>query len=298
MTTIRLHPHPQPLLLPVSALKPTARKPQVLLSPPPSPPPLTDSGLLFREKLSYLSSLNVDPHKALRENPDFRSCPLSALHSVEDCLSSFGLPRSSLGRILDMYPQLLTAEPYADLYPVFDFLLNEVRIPFHDIKKSITRCPRILICSVPDQLRPTHSFLRSFGFVGPHAIACQTTVLLVSSVKFTLLPKIEYLQSLGFEYRDVVNMVIRSPGLLTFSIENNYKPKVDYFLGEMKGDLAELKRFPQFFSFSLEGKIKPRHRQLVRHGFRLSLPEMLRVSDGEFNERLIEMQLKMVDNGR
>lgn len=84
-----------------------------------------------------------------------------------------------------------------------------------------------MICSVADQLRPTHLFLQRFSFHRPDAITCQTTVLLVSNVKFTLLPKIEYLQSPGLEYRDVVNMVIRSPGLLTFSIEKNYKPKVD-----------------------------------------------------------------------
>ncbi|KAK4779929.1 hypothetical protein SAY87_016035 [Trapa incisa] len=286
MAASRLHLHPQSFLVHGSTLRAAARKD--LAVPPP------DSGLLFREKLLYLSSLNVDPQKALRENPDFRSYPLSVLHSVEDCLSSFGLPRSSLGRILDMYPQLLTSDPYSDLYPVFDFLLNEVRLPFHDIQKSIVRCPRLLICSVPDQLRPTLSFLRSFGFDGPHAITCQTTVLLVSNVKLTLLPKIEYLQGLGFQYRDVVNMCIRSPGLLTFSIEKNYKPKVDYFLGEMKGDLEELKRFPQYFSFSLEGKIKPRHMQLVEHGLQLSLPEMLKISDGAFALKLMEMQLKMV----
>lgn len=91
-------------------------------------------------------------------------------------------------------------------------------------------------------------------------------------------------------------MVVRSPGLLTSSIEKNFRPKVEYFLDEMKGDLAELKRFPQFFSFSLEGKIKPRHRVLVEHGFSLTLPEMLKVSDGEFNSRLIEMQLRRIDD--
>lgn len=90
-------------------------------------------------------------------------------------------------------------------------------------------------------------------------------------------------------------MVLRSPGLLTFSIRNNYTPKVKYFLEEMKGDLVELKRFPQYFSFSLEGKIKPRHRLLVEHGFSLPLSEMLKVSDGEFNARLIEMRLRSVE---
>lgn len=109
------------------------------------------------------------------------------------------------------------------------------------------------------------------------------------------MPKLDYLMGLGFEYEEVVNMVLRSPGLLTFSIENNYKPKVDYFLKEMKGDLGDLKRFPQYFSYSLEGKIVPRHRLLVDHGLCVPIWEMLKVSDGEFNARLIEARLKLGD---
>ena len=107
------------------------------------------------------------------------------------------------------------------------------------------------------------------------------------------MPKLDYLMSLGLRYEEVVNMVLRSPGLLTFSIENNYRPKVVYFLNEMNGDIRELKRFPQYFSFSLEGKIKPRHCLLAEHGFWLPLKEMLKVSDGEFNARLIEMRLRL-----
>lgn len=66
------------------------------------------------------------------------------------------------------------------------------------------------------------------------------------------MPKLNYFMSLGFEYEEMIYMVLRSPGLLTYSVANNLKPKVDYFLNEMNGDLAELKRFPQYFSFSLE----------------------------------------------
>lgn len=207
-----------------------------------------------------------------------------------------GIERSAIGRILDMHPQLLTSDPYIDLYPIFDFLLNDVVIPFNDIRKSIIRCPRILVCSVEDQLKPTFEFLKEFGFVGPNRITSQTTVLLVSSVELTLKPKVDYMLTLGFKRNDVVNMVLRSPGLLTFSIDKNFRPKVEYFLKEMNGNLGELKKFPQYFSFSLEGKIKPRHRLLVEHGFSLSLSEMLKVSDGEFNARLIEMQLRLLDD--
>ncbi|KAJ7943453.1 Transcription termination factor like [Quillaja saponaria] len=236
--------------------------------------PTSDPGLLFREKILYIENLKINARKALQQNPNLRSTPLSSLKSVEDCLCSMGIERSALGRILDMHPQLLTCDPHYDIYPIFDFLLNEVEIPFPDIRRSVIRCPRLLVCSVNGQLRPTLCFLRNLGFV---SINFQKALLLVSSVEGTLLPKIKYLQSLGLSYEEVVNMVLRSPGLLTFSIRNNFMPKVEYFVKEMRGDIFQLKRFPQYFSFSLEGRIKPRHRLLVEHGFSLPLSEMLKV---------------------
>lgn len=91
-------------------------------------------------------------------------------------------------------------------------------------------------------------------------------------------------------------MVLRLPGLLTYSVENNFKPKVEYFVTEMNGDLNELKRFPQFFAFSLEGRIKRRHRLLVEHGVSsMPLRDMLIVSDGEFEVQLFDLQLRLVD---
>ncbi|KAK2969023.1 hypothetical protein RJ640_007888 [Escallonia rubra] len=279
-------------------LKPNCLKPLQLITTTTTatpPQPTSDSGLRFRQKLLYLQTLKINPTKALQQNPHFRCTPLASLKSVERCLSSMGIERAAFGRIFDMHPQLLTCDPYTDLYPIFDFLLNDVSIPFPQVRKSIIRCPRLLICSVDEQLRPTLRFLRELGFVGFNKITCQTTLLLVSSVEGTLLPKLEFLMDLGFEYDEVAKMVLRSPGLLTFSIENNYKPKVEYFLEEMNGDLAELKRFPQYFSYSLENKIKDRHRRLAERGFWLPLSEMLKVSDGEFNAQLIEMQLRSID---
>jgi len=197
-----------------------------------------------------------------------------------------------MGRILDMLPELLTCEPHSDIYPLLDFLLNEVEIPYHDVQKSILRCPRLLVSSVENRLRPALCFLRELGFVGPHSLTCQTTLLLVSSVEDTLLPKVEFLMGLGFTRVEVSNMVVRSPGLLTYSVDKNLAPKFEFFLKEMKGDVAELKRFPQYFSFSLEGRIKPRQAMLVRLGLSLPLQEMLQVSDGGFDSRLLELRLK------
>ncbi|KAK4841994.1 hypothetical protein QYF36_013984 [Acer negundo] len=281
-------PLPPPPSISSSTLKP--------LQPPPSHLPTTsDSGRLFRQKLLHLQDLNVNPHKVLHVNPEFRSTPLSSLFSLESFFLTLGFSRPAIGRVLDMHPKLLTADIDAEIQPIIDFLLHEVRIPFPDITKSINRCPRLLVTDVTHQLRPTFEFLRELGFVGNHRISCQTTLLLVSSVELTLKPKIEYLKSLGFSDKEVEIMVIRSPGLLTFSVDNNLVPKVEFFMEEMKGDLEEFKRFPQYFSFSLEKKIKPRYRALVKHGFKLPLSKMLKVSDGEFNDMLMEMRLQLAE---
>ncbi|KAJ6891698.1 LOW QUALITY PROTEIN: hypothetical protein NC651_025023 [Populus alba x Populus x berolinensis] len=235
-----------------------------------------DTGLLFRQKLTYLANLKINTQKALTLNPNIRSTPLSTLLSIENCLSSMGFHRSSIGRILDMHPCLLTSDPHLHLHPTFDFLLNEVEIPFLDISRSINRCPRLLVSSVSNQLRPALVFLKELGFVGPRKLNYQTTLLLVYNVERSLMGKIEFLMGLGFEFVEVKNMVVRAPGILTLSVERNMKPKFEYFVREMKGDPGELKKFPQFFSFSLERKIKPRHRMLVEYGLKMPLSSMLK----------------------
>ncbi|KAM3203269.1 hypothetical protein P3L10_030895 [Capsicum annuum] len=239
----------------------------------------TNCALKFGEKLLYLEQLKLNPTKTFQENPNLRSTNLETIKYVKICLFYMVIERLVFGRMLDMHPKLLTFDPYTDIYLIFDLLLNEVAIPFNDIRKYIIRCPRILV------------------FLGHNRITCQNTVLLVSSVEHTFCPKIDYLVSLGIARENVVNMILRLPGLLTFSIEKNFNPKVECLLKEMDRDIGELKKFPQYFSFSLERKIKPRHRFLVEHGFTMSLSEMLKVSDRKFNARLIEMRLlRLVEN--
>lgn len=106
----------------------------------------------------------------------------------------------------------------------------------------------------------------------------------MSSVENTLIPKLRYLESIGLSRDDAVGMVLRCPALFTFSIEKNFKPKLEFFREEMHGRLEELKEFPQYFAFSLEKRIKPRHAEVLRSGIRLPLPAMLKSTDQEFIE--------------
>nr|GMD89533.1 CBL-interacting serine/threonine-protein kinase 23 [Ipomoea batatas] len=177
----------------------------------------------------------------------------------------------------------------SDLIPVFTFLSSDLKVPDHDFRKVINKCPRLLISSVPDQLKPALFYLQRLGFRDLYSLAYQDPILLVSSVENTLIPKLNYLVSLGFSRTDAVGMVLRCPGLFTFSIDNNFKPKFHYFATEMEGKLEELKEFPQYFTFSLENRIKPRHMEAVRRGVYVPLPFLLKTSDEEFWE-LIKLQ--------
>lgn len=104
------------------------------------------------------------------------------------------------------------------------------------------------------------------------------------------MPKLDYFVGLGFSKADAVAMVLRCPALFTFSVENNFRPKLDYFTEEMEGELEELKEFPQYFTFSLENRIKPRHVEVVRCGVDIPLPLMLKATDEEFRELLMIRQ--------
>ncbi|URE13969.1 transcription termination [Musa troglodytarum] len=165
-----------------------------------------DAGLRFREKLLYLE------HDLGRLSPLL--CPRAP----------------DVARVFTRYPSLLTCDPSAHLLPFFRFLLGPVAIPLPDLRKTVGRFSGLLASS----LRPAFHVLRR-----------RTTLLLVSTVEDTLLPKLDYVRGLGFSHEETPSMVLRSAGLLTFSIENNFRPKIEFLNHDMGRDLAELRYFLQ-----------------------------------------------------
>ncbi|KAL5577315.1 hypothetical protein UlMin_019014 [Ulmus minor] len=168
-----------------------------------------------------------------------------------------------------MRPKILTSSVNSDLNPVFNFLSQELKVPESKFRKIINNCPRLLASSAKDQLKPALFYLQRLGFKDLEALAYHDAVLLVSN---------------GFSKEEAVGMVLGCPALFTFSVENNYKPKFEYFAGEMGRKLEELKEFPQHFAFSLDKRIKPRHMEVVERGIGMDLPQMLKSTDEEFAE--------------
>ncbi|XP_057949780.1 transcription termination factor MTEF1, chloroplastic [Malania oleifera] len=279
-SSLRMSSQQQPNI-PLSA-KPKTKTP--LQDHPLYPQAHTHLSLQFKEKVLCLEVLGVDSGRALSQNPALQTASLNSINSIISFLHSKGIHQKDLGKILGMCPKILTSNIRTDLNPVFKFLSEDLSVPQHSFRRVINKCPRLLASSVRDQLKPALFYLQRLGFQDLGALAYQDSILLVSNVEKTLIPKLKYLEGLGFSRSEAVGMVLRCPGLFTYSVENNFKPKFEYFGEEMKGSLEELKEFPQYFSFSLEKRIKPRHIATLKSGVTVPLPAMLKSTDEEFME--------------
>ncbi|XP_077230424.1 mitochondrial transcription termination factor family protein [Tasmannia lanceolata] len=278
-------PQPPPLSslpnskpLPNPRLNFSSKKPPKFSSPT---PPQIDPHTQFRDKMLYLDSLGIDLFTLAQNHPPIVSSSIEDIKSTVDFIRSMGFYPSDLRRICGMCPEILTSG-ISTLLPVFTFLLREAKIDGSDLRKVINRRPRLLACDVEKCLRPTLYFLQMLGITdaGKHAS------LLSGSVEEKYIPRMDYLQKIGFSYRDSVSMVRRFPQLFCYSIKDNFEPKFDYFVVEMGRELKELKEFPQYFSFSLENRIKPRHQMCVEKGVCFPLPVMLKMNDEKFHSRL------------
>lgn len=182
-----------------------------------------------------------------------------------------------------MCPEILATSLRGVLIPAVTFLLREANVEGKYLRYVIHRRPRLLTRSVDRQLRPTLYFLQ--GTIGIDDVS-RCAPLLSCCVETKFIPRLDYFLKLGLSKREAISMFRRFPSLFCYSIEENFEPKFNYFVVEMGRELRELVTFPQYFSFSLENRIKPRHKICVERGVCLSLPIMLKSSDSRFLDRL------------
>ncbi|KAF3329793.1 mTERF [Carex littledalei] len=271
-------------------LNPPIHSPICKLKLPPLPPePEPDADL--KEKILSLETMGFNTGRILRNNPGLHEASLQSIHHIIYYLECKGIRQKDLIKTIDMCPNIITASIKDDLQPTFDFLSKDLEVPKKNFYMVIKKCPRLLDCSARDQLKPALNYFQRLGIKDKFGFAYRYPVLLVLNVEKTIMPKVDFLMSLGLSQQEAEFFIYRKPGLLTFSIENNFKPKAEYFFSEMKGSLEELKDFPQYFACSLEGRIKPRHRELVEKGIEMPLAVMLKSMDIEFRklvEHLVE----------
>ncbi|KAK6277100.1 hypothetical protein POUND7_017423 [Theobroma cacao] len=284
----------------------------------------------LRPQVLYLMELGMDLEKIkviTRRFPSFAYYSLEGkIKPVVEFLLELGVPKSDIPIILSKRPQLCGISLSENLIPTMTFLENlgvdkkqwakviyrfpalltysrqkvkttldflyEMGISSENVGKILTRCPNIISYSVEDKLRPTAKYFRSLGVdIAVLLLRCPQTFGL--SIEANLKPVTEFFLDKGYTVEEVGIMTSRYGALYTFSLVDNLIPKWDFFL-TMDYSKSELVKFPQYFGYSLEERIKPRVAVVKESGVKLLLNQILSLSSRDFEKALkkkIEKQL-------
>ncbi|CBI40062.3 unnamed protein product, partial [Vitis vinifera] len=206
-------------------------------------------------------------------------------------LENLGVDKKQWAKVIHRFPGFLTYSRQK-VKATVDFL-EEMGLSAESIGKVLTRCPNIISYSVEDKLRPTAEYFRSLG-VDVAILLHRSPPTFGLSIEANLKPITEFFLEKGFSIEEVSTMISRYGPLYTFSLADSLGPKWEFFL-TMDYPRTELVKFPQYFGYSLEERIKPRYATVRESGVRLLLNQVLSLSESEFDKALKRKMKKMHD---
>ncbi|GAB4838507.1 Transcription termination factor mterf4, chloroplastic [Ancistrocladus abbreviatus] len=211
-------------------------------------------GTMIKPLVDYLLSLGF-PKKILARLFEKRAYVLGynldeTVKPNVECLISFGIRREVLPSLIAQYPQILGLPLKAKMSTQQYFFNLKLKIDPEGFARIIEKMPQI-----------------------------------VSLHQHVILKPLQFLLDRAIPAEDVAKMVVKCPQLVALQVgimKNSYY----FFKSEMGRPIKELVDFPEYFTYSLESRIKPRYQRLQRKGIRCSLPWFLNCSDQRFEERL------------
>ncbi|XP_058737526.1 transcription termination factor MTEF1, chloroplastic-like [Vicia villosa] len=235
-----------------------------------------------RDNLRYLKSLTII-HPNTKPNNLPHPDAVHHILATVTFLKSHSFSDEDIPRLVHHSPKLFsTSFNPTDLSPVFTFLSNDLLATAEESRGLILRCPNLLFTDPNHFLKPTLHFLNEIGIRGLNRPTNRNAHLLNTRVEKLRL-RVQFMEEVvGFTHDEAVNACARLPAILGYDLENNLWPKFVYLVKEMERDLEELKKFPQYFGFSLEKRIVPRHLHLKERGVRIPLNRMLMWGDEKF----------------
>ncbi|KAF5745689.1 hypothetical protein HS088_TW07G01281 [Tripterygium wilfordii] len=254
------------------------------ISASPNPPLFIKFRTSYHQNLRYLKHIGVIDSKTKSNKLPLPDTVDQILVSVE-FLKSKGFSDADFARLAFLCPQLFSSDfDPTDIAPVFDFLTTELQASVEESCGLVVKCPQILFSDVEFCLRPTLNYLKQLGLEKLNVPSTLNAHLLNTRVE-KLRAKIKFLKSLGFSYEEAKRVCARLPAIFGYSIENNLRPKFHYLVEEMERSVEELKEFPQYFAFSLDKRIAPRHMHLRQRNVKVQLHKMLLLSDTSFYKK-------------
>ncbi|XP_048424806.1 transcription termination factor MTEF1, chloroplastic [Pyrus x bretschneideri] len=252
------------------------------LNPNPHPPShFIKFRTSYRENLRYLKTLRIISPETSPKKLPLPDATDQILATV-GFLKSKGFTDPDFPRLAFLSPKLFSPslDP-TDIAPVFDFLASDLSADPAFSCGLILRCPDLLFADVEFCLRPTLYYLEQLGIDKPKSPSNLNAHLLNTRVE-KLKKKMRFLRSLGFSHEEAANVCARLPAIFGYSVEDNLRPKCEYLVKDMGRSVEELKKFPQYFGFSLEKRIVPRHLHLKERNVEIPLNRMLLWSDQKF----------------
>ncbi|XP_054814829.1 transcription termination factor MTERF4, chloroplastic-like [Prosopis cineraria] len=240
--------------------------------------------------VAYLVSIGVNPRDIgpmVTQYPYFLGMRVgTVIKPLTDYLVSLGLPKKIIARMLEKRPYILgynleeTVKPNVDC--LISFGLRKESLPL-----VIAQYPPILGLPLKAKLSSQQYFLSLKLKIDPEGFAqvIEKMPQVVSLNQHVIMKPVEFLLARAIPSHDVANMVIRCPQLIASRVEL-MKNSFYFFKSEMGRPIKELVEFPEYFTYSLESRIKPRYQKLKSKGIRFSLNWMLNCSDQRFEERL------------
>ncbi|XP_076932344.1 transcription termination factor MTERF5, chloroplastic-like [Bidens hawaiensis] len=202
-------------------------------------------------------------------------------------LEDLGVDKKKWAKVIHRFPALLTYSR-SKLQTTVDYLY-EMGLSSQDVGKVLTRYPSIISYSVEEKLRPTADYFSTIA-VNPAVIMSRCPQAFGLSIESSLKPVTEFFLQKGYHISDFALMASRYGAIYTFRVEDNLLPKWEYFIS-MEYPKTELVKFPQYFGYSLEERIKPRHEFVKESGVQLLLNQVLSLSDEDF-QKLVKRKVK------
>ncbi|KAG8099552.1 hypothetical protein GUJ93_ZPchr0013g35154 [Zizania palustris] len=221
------------------------------------------------ERLEFLLSVGVkskDMKRILVRQPQILEYTLSNLKYHVSFLVSLGVPSARIGQIISAAPSFFSYNVEQSLKPTIRYLIEEVGIEESDVGKVVQLSPQILVQRIDSAWKSRFLFLSKELRAPKDNIVKMVTKhpqLLHYSIEDGILPRINFLRSIGMRDTDILKVLTSLTQVLSLSLEENLKPKYLYLVNDLKNDVQSLTKYPMYLSLSLEQRIRPRHRFLV-----------------------------------
>ncbi|KAL5731535.1 Transcription termination factor mterf9 [Ranunculus cassubicifolius] len=199
-----------------------------------------------QERLEFLLSVGVkhrDIRKIILRQPQILEYTVeNNLKSHVAFLVDLGVPHSRIGHVISSAPSLLSYSVEQSLKPTVRYLVEEVGIKACDVSKVVQLSPQILV------QRLDTSWSTRFGFLSKELGAPKESIakmvrkhpqLLHYSIEDGILPRINFLRSIGMRNSEVLKVLTSLTQVLSLSLEDNLKPKYLYLVNDLKNEWAK-----------------------------------------------------------